>query len=203
MFIPEPDPTFLATRILDPKEIKKRKKTNLFLPLNFRAQPVAHRAQFTLCKTKRTYIFQIESQPGILDGGLFAAQFTLCKTRRTYIFRIKCRPTVLRIRDVYPGTGSYFSCNPDPGSKRNKKRKKTNIFPAFKLPGSACCSPSTVYPLQTTRRIYIFLKSKCWPTVLRMWDVYPGSWFSSISDPGSSKNKKEERKFCTVFVAKN
>jgi hypothetical protein len=57
MFIPEPDPTFLATRILDPKEIKRGKKQIFFLPLNFRAQPVAHRAQFTLCKQQGEYIF--------------------------------------------------------------------------------------------------------------------------------------------------
>jgi hypothetical protein len=36
--------------------------------------------------TKRTNNSRIESQLGILNGGLFAAQFTLCKKQGEHIF---------------------------------------------------------------------------------------------------------------------
>ncbi len=71
-------------------------------------------------------------------------------------------------------------------------------------------STSSASASRTAWSVYIF--SQFWKTshflaVLRIRDVYPGSWFLPIPDPGSKNSNKREgwKKICchTFFVATN
>ncbi len=74
------------------------------------------------------------------------------------------------------------------GREPDKFIKKQGEFSLM----NSCCGSGPCWTIS------VFFLSKA---VLRIRDVYPGSWFLALPDPGSNKNKKEEREIisCLTF----